>query len=185
MQTTPKDVQGPLTHAKTRRREQYLAEIRRSKQVFEDILYDSVKSLPLSSRRLLHVTVCFCWVRDGVGGLYYIWHIHAWKWFCALLTHRLKRLIDCGSWLTLERRQPVSLTFTFTLGSFIYLFFFLLVSEEVKRKMYDLTWESREEGGTWPHLQHNAPKTKQQLVTLWESLSSLNRFLHTVTSGLK
>lgn len=48
------------------------------------------------------------------------------------VTHRLKRLLDCGNWLTLETRQPVSLTFSFNL------FFFSFLSGEVKWKMYDV-----------------------------------------------
>ena len=91
---------------------------------------------------LLCATVCFGRGR-GVGGLHYIWHIWDWKWFCALLTHRLKRLIDCGSWLTLERRQPASP------GAFFFFFIPPLASEQVKREMYDLTWESWEVSGTY------------------------------------
>lgn len=81
-----------------------------------------IQKPPIKLTGLLCMTVCFCmW---WVGGLYYMWHIHAGKWSCALLTHRLKRLIDCGSVLTLERRQPVPLTFSFTLWSFFFFFFF-------------------------------------------------------------
>lgn len=50
-------------------------------------------------------------------GRHYWWHIYNRKWFGALWTHSLKRLIDCGGWLTLVRRQPVSLTFSLNLWS--------------------------------------------------------------------
>lgn len=89
------------------------------------------------------------YVHDRVGGLHYWWHICNRKRFGALWTRSLKRLIDCGGWLTLERRQPVSLTFSFNLWSF----FVCALSEGVKGEIFVLTWESQEERGTWPHLQ--------------------------------
>lgn len=81
-------------------------------------------------------------------GRHYWWHIYNRKWFGALWTHSLKRLIDCGGWLTLEGRQPVSLTFSLNLWSFLV----RALSEGGKRKIFVLTWESQEVRGTWPHL---------------------------------
>lgn len=112
---------GPLAQANSRAEKKNLEGIR-SKQVFElslSLVWLSHMP-PIQLTGLLYMTVCFCRGCNGVGGPYYIWQIHARKWSCALLTHRLKRLIDCGSWLTLERRQPVSLFFSFTFGSFLF-----------------------------------------------------------------
>lgn len=90
-----------------------------------------------------------------------------WRWFCDLFAHRLKRLIDCGSWLTLERRQPVSLTFSFTFGSFF--FFFFSLSEEVKRgDVRSDMWIAGAE-------QHLASLYLKHISSLWhlESLKAL------------
>lgn len=97
-------------------------------------------------------------------GLFYIWLTHSCKWFCALLTHWLESLIDCGSWLTLERRKPVSLNFSFTLGSLSFTpprakHHLFLSSDKVKRVMFSLTGETQVESSTWPHLQHKNPST--------------------------
>lgn len=80
-------------------------------------------------------------------GRHYWWHIYNRKWFGALWTHSLKRLIDCGGWLTLEGRQPVSLTFSLNLWSLLV----RALSEGGKRRIFVLTWESQEVRGTWPH----------------------------------
>lgn len=128
--------------------------------------------------------MCFCLVRDGVIRPRHIWQIHAWKWFGDLLTQS-EEAHCCGSWLTLERRQPVSLTFSFTpppLSGAFFLSFF----HSCQRKWGGrcTIWHENHRG-CWPHLQRIMPNTCQQLVTIWKSPRLLKSILTHYDKWLK
>lgn len=144
-----------------------------------DVLCESFKSLPLSSQGYyawLCVFAC-----DGSEGFTICdtFMLGSDPVLCWLIDLR-DSLTVAACWPWREGNLFLSLSVSPS-GAFSFSSFF----EEVKREMYDLTRESQEPSGTWPHLQRVVPKTYQQLVMLWESLSFLNWSLHAVTSGLK
>lgn len=115
----------------------------RGKQAFEDVLNELVKSVSLSF--LMCVFVCWGFSgAGGKGGRRAWWQIHGWKWLRALLAPRLKRLIDCGSWLTLEKRQTSFPHFQLHPPE---LLFKKISFKDVKRETSTLTWEAREGSG--------------------------------------
>lgn len=149
---------------------------------FEELLNDSVGNLPLSSQcydvwRCVFVCVC----EGGHRAALYMTNPYLEVILCFVDSEwrgsLLWQLVDLGEKTTCFSH------FTFLpSGAF---FPFSLLVEEVKREIYDPTWESQEESETWSHLWFVRPNTHQQLVTLWKSLGSWYRSLHATTSGPK